>query len=91
MGFRCIIVVVVRVGSGSSYCSIEQQRLADVLDLGNGTAEVESFREHDFEDLKSNPNVSPLMSLDERTVPPSNWQIMRFEDRCALTFCTLML
>ncbi len=32
---------------------VEQQRLANVFDFGNGALEVKGFGKHDFEDLES--------------------------------------
>ena len=37
----------------SSYGLVEEERLADVFNLGDGALEVEGLGEDDFEDLKS--------------------------------------
>lgn len=43
-------LVIVRMGL-SSYCLIDEQGLASVLNLGDSAFEIERFRKNDLEDL----------------------------------------
>lgn len=60
-----------RPAGSSSYNSlVEEQGLAHILDLGNGTLQVKGFRKHNLEDLEmvSDPTTREISAIGSRTL-----------------------